>query len=257
MEIDATTPCGSDETQITEEQIYQLNGANMQSIVAKNITKEYKQGEFTVKALQGVSIEIEKGEFTVLMGSSGSGKTTLLNIIGGLDHPTSGAILVEGQDIHALSANQLSDLRLHKLGFVFQSYNLIPVLSAFENTEFVPMMQGKPPAERKATSMKMLEAVGLQGMEHRLPSELSGGQQQRVAVARALAGEPIVILADEPTANLDSKTGTELIQLMRKLNNEQQVTFVFATHDPKVMDAAKRIIRLEDGKVVSDTVQNS
>jgi len=148
--------------------------------------------------------------------------------------------------------NDLSDLRLHKLGFVFQAYNLIPVLSAFENTEFVPLMQGVGAEERKTRSMEMLQAVGLGGMEHRLPSELSGGQQQRVAVARALAGNPMLILADEPTANLDSKTGRELIALMRSLNEEKGVTFIFATHDPKVMEAAKRIIHLEDGKIIED-----
>ena len=217
-----------------------------------DVHREYQQGEFTVKALQGVSLTIEEGEFTVLMGSSGSGKTTLLNIIGGLDTPTSGQVEIGGQDLSNLSANELSDLRLHKLGFVFQAYNLIPVRSAFENTEFVPLMQGVGVAERKDLAMSMLKAVGLDGMEHRLPSELSGGQQQRVAVARALAGRPVLILADEPTANLDSKTGTELIELMRSLNEEQGVTFIFATHDPKVMAAAKRVVTLEDGLIKTD-----
>lgn len=217
-----------------------------------DVHREYQQGEFTVRALQGVSLSIESGEFTVLMGSSGSGKTTLLNIIGGLDIPTSGTVQIGDQILSALSENQLSDLRLHKLGFVFQAYNLIPVLTAFENTEFVPMMQGVPQTERRERSMKMLKSVGLEGMENRLPSEMSGGQQQRVAVARALAGNPMLILADEPTANLDSKTGKELIELMRHLNEERDVTFIFATHDPKVMEAAKRIVRLEDGRIVED-----
>ena len=222
------------------------------TVVVTDVHREYQQGEFTVKALQGVSLSIEPGEFTVLMGASGSGKTTLLNIIGGLDSPTSGSVQIDGQELASMAPNDLSDLRLHKLGFVFQAYNLIPVLSAFENTEFVPLMQGVGAEERKTRSMEMLQAVGLGGMEHRLPSELSGGQQQRVAVARALAGNPMLILADEPTANLDSKTGRELIALMRSLNEEKAVTFIFATHDPKVMEAAKRIIHLEDGKIVED-----
>ena len=222
------------------------------TVVVTDVHREYQQGEFIVKALQGVSLSIEPGEFTVLMGASGSGKTTLLNIIGGLDSPTSGSVQIDEQELASMAPNDLSDLRLHKLGFVFQAYNLIPVLSAFENTEFVPLMQGVGTEERKNRSMEMLKAVGLAGMENRLPSELSGGQQQRVAVARALAGDPMLILADEPTANLDSKTGKELIALMRSLNEEKGVTFIFATHDPKVMEAAKRIIHLEDGKIIED-----
>ena len=222
------------------------------TVVVTDVHREYQQGEFIVKALQGVSLSIEPGEFTVLMGASGSGKTTLLNIIGGLDSPTSGSVQIDEQELASMAPNDLSDLRLHKLGFVFQAYNLIPVLSAFENTEFVPLMQGVGAVERKNRSMEMLKAVGLAGMENRLPSELSGGQQQRVAVARALAGNPMLILADEPTANLDSKTGKELIALMRSLNEEKGVTFIFATHDPKVMEAAKRIIHLEDGKIIED-----
>ena len=222
------------------------------TVVVTDVHREYQQGEFVVKALQGVSLSIEPGEFTVLMGASGSGKTTLLNIIGGLDSPSTGSVQIDGQELASMAANDLSDLRLHKLGFVFQAYNLIPVLTAFENTEFVPLMQGVGVEERRTRSMEMLKAVGLGGMEHRLPSELSGGQQQRVAVARALAGNPMLILADEPTANLDSKTGKELIALMRSLNEEKGVTFIFATHDPKVMEAAKRIIHLEDGKIIED-----
>jgi len=222
------------------------------TVTVTDVHREYQQGEFTVKALQGVSLSIEPGEFTVLMGSSGSGKTTLLNIIGGLDSPSTGSVEIDGQELSSMAANDLSDLRLHKFGFVFQAYNLIPVLSAFENTEFVPLMQGVGVEERKTRSMEMLKAVGLEGMENRLPSELSGGQQQRVAVARALAGNPMLILADEPTANLDSTTGKELIKLMRHLNEDKGVTFIFATHDPKVMDAAKRVIHLEDGRIVED-----
>ena len=227
----------------------------MSIVSVEAVRREYHQGEFLVKALQGVDLKIDKGEFTVLMGPSGSGKTTLLNIIGGLDTPTSGSVNVDGQELSTMSSGELSEMRLHRLGFVFQAYNLIPVLSAFENTEFVPLMQGVDPAERKENVMKILEEVGLKGMENRLPAELSGGQQQRVAVARALAGKPVLILADEPTANLDSKTGYELIDLMKKLNEEEGVTFLFATHDPKVMEAAKRVIKLVDGQIVEDREQ--
>ena len=227
----------------------------MSIVSVQEVQREYTQGEFVVKALQGVSLEIEEGEFTVLMGPSGSGKSTLLNIIGGLDSPSSGSVQVEGVELSRMSEGELSDLRLHRLGFVFQAYNLIPVLSAYENTEFVPLMQGVPLAERKERVMGVLNSVGLQGMENRLPSEMSGGQQQRVAVARALAGNPVLILADEPTANLDSKTGHDLIDLMKQLNEKDNVTFLFATHDPKVMNAAKRVIKLEDGQIVEDRRQ--
>jgi putative ABC transport system ATP-binding protein len=221
-------------------------------VSVKGVHRRYQQGDHTVHALRGVDIDIATGEFTVLMGPSGSGKTTLLNIVGGLDKPCDGNVKIDGQSLGDLSAGQISDLRLQKLGFVFQSYNLLPVLSAYENAEFVLLLQGMPDAERKKRVMDTLAAVGLKGMEGRRPSELSGGQQQRVAVARAIAGEPVLVLADEPTANLDSKTGTELIELMRRLNEEQGVTFVFATHDPKVMAAAKRVVSLEDGQIISD-----
>ena len=217
-----------------------------------DVHREYQQGEFVVKALQGVSLSIEPGEFTVLWERLVQAKR--LYSISLVDWILQAQDLYkfDGQELASMAANDLSDLRLHKLGFVFQAYNLIPVLSAFENTEFVPLMQGVGVEERRTRSMEMLKAVGLGGMEHRLPSELSGGQQQRVAVARALAGNPMLILADEPTANLDSKTGKELIALMRSLNEEKGVTFIFATHDPKVMEAAKRIIHLEDGKIIED-----
>ena len=221
-------------------------------VSVRGLTREYSQGAITVRALRGVDLDIGTGEFTALMGPSGSGKTTLLNLIGGLDQPTSGAVVVDGQDLAAMSPAQVSRARLHRIGFVFQAYNLIPVLSAYENAEFVLMMQGVAPAERKERVMSTLQAVGLAGMEHRRPSELSGGQQQRVAVARAIAGQPALVLADEPTANLDSKTGEDLVELMRKLNEERGVTFVFATHDPKVMRGARRIVRLVDGQVVED-----
>ena len=187
-----------------------------------------------------------------LMGPSGSGKTTLLNLIGGLDTPTTGKVEIEGTDISALTGSALSDLRRDRVGFVFQAYNLVPVLSAAENAEMVLVLRGDDPSERRAKAMKTLEEVGLSGKENRRPAELSGGEQQRVAVARAITGEPALVLADEPTANLDSTTGTELIALMRKLNQDKGVTFVFATHDPKVMEAADRVVRMVDGKIVSD-----
>ena len=221
-------------------------------VTVRGVTRHYQQGEITVKALNGVDLDVHPGEFTALMGPSGSGKTTLLNLIGGLDEPDSGSVVVDGRELSSLSAAAVSRTRLERIGFVFQAYNLIPVLSAYENAEFVLMMQGVSPAERKARVMKTLAAVGLEGMEHRRPNELSGGQQQRVAVARAIAGEPALVLADEPTANLDSKTGDALIELMRRLNAEQGITFVFATHDPKVMAAASRIVRLRDGQIEAE-----
>jgi putative ABC transport system ATP-binding protein len=217
-----------------------------------NITREYAQGTHTVHALAGVDLEVESGEFVALMGPSGSGKTTLLNMIGGLDLPTSGTVEIEGKNLGSLSAGALSDLRMERLGFIFQSYNLIPVLSAYENAEFVLLLQGMPAAERKKRVMETLASVGLQGMENRRPNELSGGQQQRVAVARAIAGRPALVLADEPTANLDSQTGNDLIDLMASLNRDHGVTFIFSTHDPKVMDAARRVVHLVDGKIVQD-----
>ncbi|MFT5682771.1 MAG: putative ABC transport system ATP-binding protein [Myxococcota bacterium] len=227
----------------------------MSIVSVRDLKREYTQGAITVKALDGVDLDIEQGEFTVLMGPSGSGKSTLLNLIGGLDEPSGGTVTVDGQHLAGISATARSKIRLHRIGFVFQAYNLIPVLSAYENAEFVLLLQGKPPAERKAQVMATLKAVGLAGMENRRPNELSGGQQQRVAVARAIAGHPAIVLADEPTANLDSKTGDELIALMKRLNTEQGITFVFATHDPKVMASAKRIVRLVDGKIVADEQQ--
>ena len=225
----------------------------MSIVEVKNIKRNYQQGEHVVRALQGVDLKIETGEFTALMGPSGSGKTTLLNIIGGLDKPSEGNVNIDGQNLSSLSSGELSDLRLHKLGFVFQAYNLIPVLTAYENTEFVLLLQGKTANKEKV--IQTLHSVGLEGMENRRPSELSGGQQQRVAVARAIVGDPILILADEPTANLDSKTGYALIDLMKDLNEKHGVTFVFSTHDPKVKESAKRIVELEDGMIIKDSTQ--
>ena len=225
----------------------------MSIVEVKNIQRNYQQGEHIVRALRGVDLTIEKGEFTALMGPSGSGKTTLLNIIGGLDKPNEGEVSIDGQNLSSLSSGELSDLRLHKLGFVFQAYNLIPVLTAYENTEFVLLLQGKNANQDKV--LTTLASVGLEGMEHRRPSELSGGQQQRVAVARAIVGDPVLVLADEPTANLDSKTGNALIDLMKELNEKHGVTFVFSTHDPKVKQAAKRIVELEDGNIINDSTK--
>jgi len=227
----------------------------MSIVSVRGLVRHYQQGDIVVKALDGVDLDLEPGEFTTLMGPSGSGKTTLLNQIGGLDQPDAGTVTIDGTEISKLSSSQLADVRLRKLGFVFQSYNLVPVLSAYENAEFVLLLQGMPVAERRERVMKTLHAVGLQGMEHRRPGELSGGQQQRVAVARAIAGHPALVLADEPTANLDSKTSESLIDLMRTLNQEQGITFLFSTHDPRIMDAAKRVIRMEDGRITKDTVK--
>jgi putative ABC transport system ATP-binding protein len=224
----------------------------MSIVSVESLTRDYAQGEHTVHALRGVDLTVESGEFLALMGASGSGKTTLLNLIGGLDEPTSGEVNIEGRALSGLKPGERSDLRRDRIGFVFQSYNLVPVLTAVENTEMVLLLRGVSPAERRAQAMKMLSAVGLEGMEHRLPSELSGGQQQRVAVARAIAGEPALVLADEPTANLDSTTSNELIELMASLNRDQDITFVFATHDPKVMAAARRVVMLEDGLIKED-----
>ena len=205
-----------------------------------------------MNALGGVDLEIQRGDFAVLVGPSGSGKTTLLNMIGGLDSPTSGRIWVAGTEIGRMSKAQLSDVRLRKIGFVFQEFNLIPVLSALENVEFVMLLQGQPEKVRRARSMALLKELGLDGLEHRRPAQLSGGQQQRVAVARAIAAEPTIVLPDEPTANLDSKAGAALMDLMRGLNEEKGVTFVFSTHDPMVVERARRVIRLRDGRIESD-----
>ena len=224
----------------------------MPIVSTRQLHRTYLQGEGEVHALDGVDLDIEPGEFVALMGASGSGKTTLLNLIGGLDRPTRGEVQVDGQSLGALSSGALSRLRLDRIGFVFQAYNLIPVLTARENAEFVLLMRGVPDDERRRRVDATLAAVGLEGLGDRLPSALSGGQQQRVAVARAIAGAPALVLADEPTANLDSRTGTELVEMMRRLNTDQGITFVFATHDTKVEERARRVIWMEDGKVQRD-----
>ncbi len=228
----------------------------MSVIKASKIQKTYNPDKIPVKALDQVNLSIEEGEFTAIVGPSGSGKTTLLNILGGLDRPTGGQVEVGGHIITALSDNQLIDFRKDHIGFVFQAYNLIPVLTARENIEFVMLLQNKPTQERNARTDELLQAVGLTDKADKRPGELSGGQQQRVAVARALAPKPAFILADEPTANLDSHTAEKLLDLMAKLNEEEKVTFVFSTHDQRVINRARRVITLVDGHIDSD-VQRS
>ena len=218
----------------------------------EQVSKAYGHDGVKVHALNGVSLEIRKGDFAVLVGPSGSGKTTLLNMIGGLDTPSSGRIWVAGTEIGRMKKSELSELRLRRIGFVFQEFNLVPVLSALENVEFVMLLQGVPESERRARSYALLKELGLEGLEHRRPSELSGGQQQRVAVARAIAAEPIIVLPDEPTANLDSKAGGALMDLMRRLNEEKGISFVFSTHDPMVVERARRVIRMRDGAIEAD-----
>ena len=224
----------------------------MAIVSIENATRHYQDGDQVVEALRGLNLTVEKGEFTAIMGPSGSGKTTLLNLIGGMDTPTGGKVVVSGQEVSSMSKTERSDLRRDHIGFIFQSYNLIPVLTAQENTEFVMLLQGKSEAERGARAKEILGAVGLAGMEGRRPAELSGGQQQRVAVARAIATKPTIVLADEPTANLDSETKAELIALMRRMNEEEGVTFLFSTHDPEVIDVARRVVTLRDGLVSTD-----
>ena len=218
------------------------------------LTRIYRAEAIPVRALGGVDFEVRPGEFVSLAGPSGSGKSTLLNLIGGLDRPTTGTVNVGGVDLGELSEGELADLRLHRMGFVFQAYNLIPVLSARENVEFVMQLQGVAAAERRSRALAMLEALGLGDLADRRPGQLSGGQQQRVAIARAVVTRPLLLLADEPSANLDSATTGELLALLRRLNDEQGVTIVTATHDPLVMGYAKRQVRLHDGLIVADVV---
>ncbi len=226
------------------------------AVECRNVKKIFDAGEEPVHALDDVSLHVRKGEFLSLFGPSGSGKTTLLNLIGGLDEPTHGEIWVGGRRIDTLSKSDRADFRLHNIGFIFQAYNLIPVLTARENVEFIMQLRGVPEKERREKSYEILKLVGLEGYENRRPAELSGGQQQRVAVSRAVVANPSVILADEPTANLDSTTAGNLLNLMRKMNEERGVTFIFSTHDKLVMEHAKRLIELHDGKIVSDNVKS-
>jgi putative ABC transport system ATP-binding protein len=229
----------------------------MSIVECADIKKTYHQGRVEVPALNGVSLSIEKGGFVALAGPSGSGKTTMLNIIGGLDLPDSGTAVVDGQALEKMSRSELANLRLQKIGFVFQAYNLIPVLSALENVEFVMLLQGVPAAERQKRAREILDEVGLEGTYDRRPAELSGGQQQRVAVARAIVSNPSIVLADEPTANLDSKNGTGLLEMMKEMNQKKNVTFIFSTHDPMVMEYARRLIYLRDGLVADDQVKET
>ena len=226
----------------------------MKILDIKDVHKIYNETEVEVHAVNGVNLEFEKGEFAAIVGPSGSGKTTLLNMIGGLDQPTSGEIIINSTNVGELKPSKLIDFRMYNIGFVFQAYNLIPVLTAKENVEFIMHLQGRPKKEREERAKELLEAVGLGDRIDSRPSKLSGGQQQRVAVARALASKPKFVLADEPTANLDSKSTENLLDIMERLNKEEQVTFIFSTHDQRVVRKARRVITIEDGKVKEDKV---
>ncbi len=216
------------------------------------VEKIYKVKSIETRALRGISFEIEKGEFTAIVGPSGSGKTTVLNIAGALDIPTSGKVTLNGIDYSKMSKSQLAELRLYKIGFVFQAYNLIPVLTALENAEFIMMLQGIPFKKRREIAISLMREVGIEDLINKKPDEMSGGQQQRVAVVRAIASSPDIVLADEPTANLDSHTTEELMRLMRRLNEERGITFLYATHDPLAMKYARRILHIRDGKLERD-----
>ena len=224
----------------------------MSIIEIKGLYKVYDEKSMPVHAVNGIDLKIESGEFTAVVGPSGSGKTTLLNIVGGLDDPTKGDVIIDGVKINELSGRKKTDFRMNNIGFVFQAYNLIPVFTAKENVEFIMQLQNKSKAVREVRTKELLEAVGLGDRMESRPNKLSGGQQQRVAVARALASKPKFILADEPTANLDSKSTDNLLEIMEKLNKEENITFIFSTHDQRVVNKAKRVITLVDGAVVSD-----
>ena len=221
----------------------------MEIIKAEKLEKTYQDNGVPVHALRGVDLIILKGEYVVIAGPSGSGKTTLLNMLGALDKPTSGKIFFEGEDITGKDKNTLSRMRLHKLGFIFQAYNLIPVLSAIENIEFSMMLLGIPDKEREEKALSLMDELGIKELANKRPNEMSGGQQQRVAVARAIVNNPSLVLADEPTANLDSVTANHLLHLMEKMNNEKNITFIFSSHDKQIIDRAKRLIILKDGKI--------
>jgi len=222
-------------------------------IDATGLSKTYNPTTIPVKAIDGVNLQLGRGEFTALVGPSGSGKTTLLNLLGGLDKPDTGTIIINGIDITKLSENHLVDFRLRNIGFIFQAYNLIPVLTAKENVEFIMLLQNTSKSEREQRVVNLLKQVGLEDKMNTRPLQLSGGQQQRVAVARALASKPQFILADEPTANLDSKSASNLLDIMAMLNKEENMTFIFSTHDQRVIERARRVITLVDGKITSDT----
>ena len=225
-------------------------------IVTKGVTKVYDADGIPVNALNGIDLTIQSGEFTAIVGPSGSGKTTFLNIISGLDSPTEGKVWLAGKVLSEMNGNELSDFRRDNIGFIFQAYNLIPVLTVEENVEYIMLLAGVPKAERHERVIAMLETVGLKGVASRTPTQLSGGQQQRVAIARAMVSEPTIILADEPTANLDSKTGADLLEMMHRLNTETGMTFIFSTHDPMVMESAQRLITLRDGEIDTDETKS-
>jgi putative ABC transport system ATP-binding protein len=227
----------------------------MKIIEIKNVSKVYNETEIEVRAVNDVSLDFHEAEFAAIVGPSGSGKTTLLNLIGGLDMPTSGEIIVDGTNLSKLKSSQLIDFRMRNIGFVFQAYNLVPVLTAKENVEFIMGLQKWSRQERDVRTYELLKAVGLADRANSRPGKLSGGQQQRIAVARALASRPKFVLADEPTANLDSKSASTLLEIMEKLNHEEKITFIFSTHDSRVVKMAHRVITLEDGRVVNDDVR--
>jgi putative ABC transport system ATP-binding protein len=227
----------------------------MKILELKNVNRIYNGSEVKVHAVNGVTLDFMEAEFAAIVGPSGSGKTTLLNLIGGLDQPTSGEIIIDGTNLSKLKSSRLIDFRMKNIGFVFQAYNLIPVLTAKENVEFIMSLQKWPGRERDERTFELLKAVGLADRADSRPSKMSGGQQQRVAVARALASRPKFVLADEPTANLDSKSATTLLEIMEKLNQESRITFIFSTHDPRVVKMARRVITLEDGRVISDELK--
>jgi putative ABC transport system ATP-binding protein len=229
-----------------------MSAENEPIIVTEGLKKDYREGGLTVQAVRGVDLTIRAGEFTALVGPSGSGKTTFLNLISGLDVPTAGRVWLKSKLISGLSGRELSDLRRDHIGFIFQAYNLIPVLTVKENVEYVMILQGVPPAVRRERVKEILGEIGLPGFEKRFPPKISGGQQQRVAIARAMVSRPDLILADEPTANLDSHTGAELLDMMRVLNRRTGMTFLFSTHDRMVMERADRVITLKDGRISSD-----
>ncbi len=229
----------------------------MSIIEIKNLIKIYGETEVKVKAVNGIDLNFDKGEFAAVVGPSGSGKTTFMNMLGGLDSPTDGEIFIEGTRLNDFKPRELVDFRMLNIGFVFQAYNLIPVLTAKENVEFIMHLQGRPKKEREDRTRELLTAVGLGDRLNSRPAQLSGGQQQRVAVARALASKPKFVLADEPTANLDSKSTETLLDIMQELNREENITFIFSTHDNRVVKKARRVITIEDGKVVSDDNKNS
>lgn len=231
------------------------NAGTMKILEIKNVYKIYNETEVRVHAVNDVTLNFQEGEFAAIVGPSGSGKTTLLNLIGGLDNPTSGEIIIDGTNLAKLKSSELIDFRMRNIGFVFQAYNLIPVLTAKENVEFIMNLQKWSVKTRDERTFELLNAVGLSDRANSRPAKMSGGQQQRIAVARALASRPKFVLADEPTANLDSKSASTLLEIMEKLNNEEKITFIFSTHDARVVKMAHRVITLEDGKVVSDDIR--